>query len=68
MIEYKKQHNKFVKLNKRCKKNFFENIELKNNSKPFWSTCKTHFFNKHVKSDTDILFIENNKILLDSLN
>ena len=34
IIEYKKQHNLVVKLKKR-KKNFFDNLETKNNSKPF---------------------------------
>ena len=35
-IEYKKQRNVFIKLSKRCKKEFFDNLETKNKSKPFW--------------------------------
>ena len=31
-IEYKKQHNIFVKLNKRWKKEFLDSLETKNNS------------------------------------
>ena len=66
VIEYKKQHNLVLKLKKRCKKGFFDKLETKNNSKPFWSTCKPSFSNKHAKDDADILLIENNKILLDN--
>ena len=66
VIEYKKQHNLVVKLKKRCKKEFFDNLETKNNSKRFWSTAKPHFSNKHGKGEADILFIENNEILLDN--
>ena len=34
VIEYKAQRNIVVKLNKRCKKDFFDNLQ-KNISKPF---------------------------------
>ena len=53
-------------MKKRCKKGFFNNLETNNISKPFWSASKPHLSNKHVKSDVDILLIENNKILLDN--
>ena len=66
VIEYKKQHNLVVKLKKRYKNVFFDNLETKNKSKPFWSTSKGYFSNKHAKGDADILLIENNKILLDN--
>ena len=61
--EYKKQHNIVIKLEKRCKKGFFNNLETNNISKPFWSTSKSYFFNKHAKGDVDILFIS---LLLDN--
>ena len=35
LIKYKKQRNLVVKLNKNCKKEFFGNLETKNNSKSF---------------------------------
>ena len=38
----------------------------KNNSKPFWSTCKLYLSNKNKKGYADILHIENNQILLDN--
>ena len=40
VIEYKMQHNLVVKLKKRCKKGFFDNLETKNNSKLFRSTLR----------------------------
>ena len=54
VIKYKKQHNLVLKLKKHCKKGFYINVETKNNSKPFWSTSKPYFSNKHAKSDADI--------------
>ena len=66
VIEYKKQYNLVLKLKKCCKKGFFDKLETKNNSKPFWSTSKPIFSNKHAKGDTNILLIENDKILLDN--
>ena len=61
-----KANNLVVKLKKRCKKGFFDNLETRNKSKPFWSTSKPYFSNKHAKGDADILLIENNNILLDN--
>ena len=59
-------NNLAVKLKKRCKKGFFDNLEKRNKSKPFWSTSKPYFSNKHANGDADILLIENNNILLDN--
>ena len=53
-----------VKLNKNCKKEFFDNLEIKINSKSFWDKCKPYFSNKHSKDDSDILLIEKDKLLL----
>ena len=64
LIKYKKQRNLVVKLNKNCKKEFFDNLETKNNSKSFWDKCKPYFSNKHSKGDSDILLIEKNELLL----
>ena len=40
VIEYKKQHNLVLKLKSVVKKDFFDKLKTKNNSKPFWSTSK----------------------------
>ena len=53
-----------VKLNKNCKKEFFDNLEIKINSKSFWDKCKPYFYNKHSKDDSDILLIGKDKPLL----
>ena len=55
VIEYKKQHNLVVKLKKRFENGFFENLEIKNNSKPFWSISKPYFSNKQCKRVMQIL-------------
>ena len=41
LIKYKKQRNLVVNLNKNCKKEFFDILEIKNNSKFFWDTQQT---------------------------
>ena len=56
MIRYKKQ-NLLVKLCKNFKKEFFDNLEFKNNSKSFMDKCKLYLSNKHSKGDFDILLI-----------
>ena len=66
LIKYKKQRDLVVKLNKNCKKEFFDNLETKNNSKSFWDKCKPYFSNKHSKSDSDILLIEKGELLLNN--
>ena len=63
VYEYKKWRNLILKL-KKCF--FFDNLETKNNSKPFWSTSKPYFSNNHAKSDAYILLIEYNNISLDN--
>ena len=52
IIKCKKQRNLVVKLNKNCKKEVFDNLEIKN------------FSNKHSKGDSDILLIEKDELLL----
>ena len=64
LIKYKKQRNLVVKLNKNSKKEFFDNLKIKNNSKSFWDKCKPYFPSKHFKGDSDILIIEKDKLLL----
>ena len=55
-----------VKLNKNCRKEFFDNLDTKNNSKSFWDKCKPYFSNKHSKGDSDILLIEKDELLLNN--
>ena len=52
-----------VKLNKNCKKEFFDNFEIKSNSKSFRDKCRLYFSNKHSKGDSDILLIEKDELL-----
>ena len=64
LSKYKKQCNLVVKLNKKLKKEHFENLNVATNSKPFRVKCKPCFSNKHAKSDSDIMLIEKDETLL----
>ena len=58
LSKYKKQRNLVVKLNKKCKKEYFENLNVATNSRPFCDKCKPYFANKHAKGDWNIMLIE----------
>ena len=64
LSKYKKQCNLVVKLSKTHKKEYFENLNVATNSKPFWDKCKSHFSNKHAQGDFNIVLIEKDEILL----
>ena len=49
LSKYKKQRNLVVKLNKKHKKEHFENLNVATNSKPFCDKCKLYFSNKYTK-------------------
>ena len=59
---YKKQRNLVVKLNKKHKKEYFENLNVAPNSKPFWDKCKPYFSNEWAKGDSKIMLIEKDEI------
>ena len=63
---YKKQRNLVVKLNREKKTEYFENLEISKNSKPFWNKCKPYFSNKHAHGDSKIILIEKEKVVLDN--
>ena len=64
LSRYKKQRNLVVRLNKKHKKEYFENLNDATNSKPFWDKCKKYFSNKHAKADSNIMLIEKDEVLL----
>ena len=53
-----------TKLNKTAKLEYFNNLKLGKDNKPFWEKCKPYFTNKHSKADTDIMLDENGEFLL----
>jgi len=59
---YKKQRNHVVKLNKQYKKDHFDKLNPKKDSKPFWESCKPYFSNKHSFGSSNIALIENGKL------
>ena len=64
LIKCKKQRNLVVNLDKNCKNEFFDYLEIEGNSKSFWDKCKSYFSNKHSKGESDILLIEKDELLL----
>ena len=64
IINYKKQHCYVTKLNKTTKLEYFNNLKLGKDIKPFWEKYKPYFTNKHSKADTDIMLNENVELLL----
>ena len=64
IMNYKKQRNYVTKLNKTAKLEYFNNLKLRKDNKPFWEKCELYFTNKHSKEDTDIMLKENGELLL----
>ena len=61
---YKKQHNFCVNVLRKSKKEYFQNINVKdiNDNKKFWKTIKPFFSNKGLNTD-NLMPIENNKLI-----
>ena len=49
LSKYKKRRNLVVELNKKCKKEYSENLNVATNSRPFWDKGKSCFSNKHAR-------------------
>ena len=47
IFNYKKQRNLVVKINNECKREYFDKLNVKTTTKPFWKTCKPYFSNKN---------------------
>ena len=63
IFNYKKQRNLVVKINNECKREYFDKLNVKTTTKPFWKTCKSYFSNKHSHGGSKITLIENNRII-----
>ena len=66
ILNYKKQRNYVVKLNNQSKKDHFDRLNPKKDSKPFWKSCKPYISNKHSFGDWKIALSENGKFLTDN--
>ena len=64
IMNYKKQRDFMTKLNKTAKLEYFNNLKLGKDKKPFWEKHKPYFRNKHNKADTNIVLNENGELLL----
>ena len=61
---YKQQRNLVVRLNKDSKFSYFSNLDIRNESTPFWNACKPYFTNKHSRADTSIMLVEKEELVL----
>ena len=64
IVNYKKQRNLVVSLNRQAKYEYFDEVSNSESSRSFWDTCKPYFSNKHDRGDSKITLIENDKMLL----
>ena len=64
IVNYKKQRNLVVSLNRQAKYEYFNEVSNSESPKPFWEICKPYFSNKHARVDSKIMLIENDKMLL----
>ena len=60
----KKQHIYMRRLNKTAKLEYFNNLKLGKDNKPFREKLQLYLTNKHSKADTDIILNENGQLLL----
>ena len=61
VFNYKKQRNLVVQINNRCKREYFDKLNVKTATKRFWNTCKPYFSNKHLHGGSRITLIENDR-------
>ena len=61
---YRKLRNDCVKMTKKVKKEYFENLNLNSitDNKKFWKSVKPNFTNKNIKQEK-IILVENEKII-----
>ena len=60
------QRNYVAKLNNKCKKDNFDRLNPKKDSKPFWKSWKPYFSNKHSFGESKIALNKNGKLLTES--
>ena len=63
IFNYKKQRNLVVKINNECKREYFDKLNVKTTTKPFWKTCKSYFSNKHSHDGSKVTLVENDRIV-----
>ena len=63
-MNYKRQVNYVRRFRKTAKIEFFNNLKIGKDNKPFLEKCKPYLTNKHSKADTGITLKENGELLL----
>ena len=62
-MAYKQQRNIVVSLNKKAKKAFFSNIQVKTDAKSFWHACKPFLASKSITNTERIMLKENGLVV-----
>ena len=62
-LRYKKQRNLAVRLNRKAKFKYFNNLSSDPSNKMFWKSCKPYFTNKGSTSSNNIMLKENDNIV-----
>ena len=67
--KYRKLRNDCVKLTKKVKREYFQNLNIKtiNDNKTFWKTVKPFFSDKGNKDQRKNILVENNEINRDDI-
>ena len=63
IFNHKKQRNLVIKIDNEWKREYFDKLNVKTTTKPFWKTCKPCFSNKHSHGSSKITLIENDRII-----
>ena len=63
IVKYKWQRNLVAYLNKQGKLQYFEELDVDYNSKPFWKACKPYFSNINSKIQENIMLLEKGRLL-----
>ena len=65
--KYRKLRNEYVKLTKKVKREYFENLNIKsvNDNKTFWRTVKPFFSDKNKVNGKKMILVENDEIISD---
>ena len=66
VFRYKRQRNFVVALNKKEKKSYFANVEIKDDQKSFWDAYKPFLANKPMKNKENKIILKENDLIVTS--
>ena len=66
MVNYRRQRNLVVNMNRKAKKSLFDSVSDNTKDKSFWSICKPLFSDKSNAMGEKIILVESDRILGDA--